>query len=501
MSAALLIRVRFTSDTYRGADQGQTEPIPSPARLHAAFVAAAAAGPAASANGRVTRAEDHDAEAISWLEQHEPLGMLIPDVRLARCPVARHRVRVAVDVHERRDLHRNETDFEPLSALAGPVVYAWPQAPSPICVSLQTLAREITHVGRADSTVVITVSTGEFDPAAPGAVALAKGRGSGLELRIPEAGRLSALVNAHNRATSPGRQRHGPGQRSKQAQDQPVDSAGDAATVLRRFVRRNATGPWPYAQAWTVPVTPELPGWSVKPANRVRTAVSVHRALVAAIGNDVPNFVTGRDGAGPLTGLGHLAIQFVERDCSGPELVLGVPDGVADADLAALLKAFAASPALRIGKQVIRLGAPTVTSAVSFWSRPAKTFATSVPLVLDAPGTPRHGAWTLDDSVLCSVGYALRGALEARGVDWGVGWSFRRELVAQLKMLGVDARAFRVPRAAARFAHRGREGDLLVACHATVKLGELDETGRGLLALGRSRHLGGGLLMPLAGER
>jgi CRISPR-associated protein Csb2 len=498
VSAALLISVRFTADAYRGGDLGQPEELPSPARLHAAFVAAAAGGPDARVEGPVLVAADTDRDAVAWLERIEPLGILAPATRLAGYSARRHRVRAAVDPKERHDLHRDETAFEPFSALAAPILYAWPQATEAIRSRLAALAREITHVGRADSTVVVRVSDGEFDAGDARALVLVAGRGPGRELRVPGPGRLDALLDAHKRALEPGAQRHGPGKKDRQASDQPVESVGEEATRLRRFAPRRAAGPWPYAEAWTVPVTPGLPAWSTRPGQRVRTAVLVHRALVAAIGSDVPAFVTGRDGDRPLGGAGHMAIQFAARKAGeSPGLVLGLAPGLPDADLAALQDALARRPSVRLGRRIVRLDAPNTEDALSFWPAAADTFATDVPLVLDAPGTPRHGPWTLDTAVLCSLGYALRGVLEAQGFTWGTGWAFRHELVAELRRRGADARAFRVPYDAARFAHTSREGDLLVAVHASVKLGDLEAGGHGLLALGRARHLGGGLLRPL----
>ncbi|MGH2916409.1 MAG: type I-G CRISPR-associated protein Csb2 [Solirubrobacteraceae bacterium] len=498
MPAALLISVRFTADAYRGGDLGRPEDLPSPARLHAAFVAAAAGGPEAGVEGAVLVAADRDRDAVAWLESTEPLGVVAPPTRLTTYAARRHRVRAAVDPKERHEHHREETAFEPLSALAAPMIYAWPPAEQEVRDRLAALAQEITHVGCADSTVVVRVSDGEFDPGDSGALVIAAGRGPGRELRVPEPGRLAALVRAHQRALAPGPHRHGAGTKGKQAPDQPVATANEDATRLRRFAPQRPEGPWPYAETWTVPVTPSLPRWSTRPEQRVPTAVLVHRALVAAIGDDVPSFVTGREGDGPLVGAGHLAVQFAAREeGASPALVLGVPAGVPEADLAALLSALGRGPAVRVGGQVLRLGPPDVEPALSFWPAAAYTFATEVPVVLDAPGTPRHGPWTLDSAALCSLGYALRGVLEAQGFGWGVGWSFRQELVAELRRRGAAARAMRVPRDAARFAHRGREGDLLVAVHAAVKLGDLTSGGRGLLALGRARHLGGGLIRPL----
>jgi CRISPR-associated protein Csb2 len=497
VSAALLISVRFTADAYRGGDLGQPEELPSPARLHAAFVAAAAGGPDGRVEGAVLVAMGRDRDAVSWLETTEPLGMLAPPARLSGYTARRHRVRAAVDA-ERHDLHRDETAFEPFSALAAPIVYAWPPAREEVRDRLAALAREITHVGCADSTVVVGVSDGDFDPGDARALVVVAGRGAGSALRIPTPGRFDTLAAAHKRALTPGAQRHGPGKKDKQASDQLVESAGEEATRLRRFAPPRPDGPWPYVETWTVPVTPGLPEWSTRPGQRVRTAVLVHRALVAAIGSDVPECVTGRDGDRPLRGAGHLAVQFASRAPGDPPaLVLGIPPMLPDADLATLLDALARRPALRIGGRLVRLGTPQTEHALSFWPSAADTLATEVPLVLDAPGSPRHGPWTLDTAALCSLGYAFRGVLEAEGFAWGTGWAFRHELVGELRRRGVNARAFRVPHDAARFAHTSRAGDLLVAVHATVKLGDLATGGRGLLALGRARHLGGGLLRPL----
>lgn len=162
--------------------------------------------------------------------------------------------------------------------------------------------------------------------------------------------------------------------------------------------------------------------------------------------------------------------------------------------------ALASGPRVRVGRENVALGLPQIAPAAAFWPVPSRRFATAVPLVLDAPGTPRHVPWSLEDSVICSLAYALRGQLEASGIEWETGWAFRRELVARLRERGVRASAVRVTSSSAsRFMHRSREGDLIVAVHALVELGELAGDGRGFLALGRARHLGGGLLIPLRG--
>jgi len=95
----------------------------------------------------------------------------------------------------------------------------------------------------------------------------------------------------------------------------------------------------------------------------------------------------------------------------------------------------------------------------------------------------------------------MRGVLEREGFEWARGWAFRKQLVDLLRNEhGVDARARRVRGPAGAYLHRAPEGALVVAVNAVVSLGRLDPSGSGLLALGRARHLGGGLLRPTGSQ-
>lgn len=490
MPDALLIRVTFPRAAYSGGELGTPEELPSPARVHAAFTSAAAGGPWARVDGQVLVAHASHEQALHWLEEHEPLGVVAPLARLTEYRARRHRLRAA------RDPYKRETDFEPFSALDGPIVYVWPVPGSAVFEALRNLAPEITHVGTADSIAIVDVVLGELDVDAPGFLAIVSGRGPGRGLRVPAAGRFAALVAAHRDVMRPGS--HTAGSSGRQAADMPVEGIGERATRLARFAPPRRDAPWPFSEVWRVPIAGALPRWVWRTDGRVGAAVAVHRAIVAAVGSDVPAFVTGRDGDRPLLGAGHLAIHFMQIGPRAiPALVFALPTGVPEADRSALLDVLARRPTVRIGGRTLRLGTPELGLALPFWSTPSDVMTTEVPMVLDAPGTPRRGRWTLDDAVLCSVGYALRGVLEAGGMVWGAGWDFRQALVAVLQERGVQARARRVNGSASRFSHRAREGDLLVAVHATVALGELAGGGGGLLALGRARHLGGGLLRPV----
>jgi CRISPR-associated protein Csb2 len=488
----LCIRVAFPQGAYSGSDIGAAEELPSPSRLHEALVAAAAGGIWAKVDDRVLVARDDHRAALEWLERHEPIGVIAPQREVSVARARRYRWRASPEV-------LFDTDFEPRSALDGPVVYVWPAAPDDVVSALKTIAREVTHVGRADSVAIVSVDQGPPDRHRGTPYENVPGRGPGHVMRVPVAGRTDALVRAHRHNSTGGE--HRVGSLGRQATDQRSD-VNDVATQLRRFAPP-AQGDWPYEEVWVAPISTEddAPRRLLAPALRVAAAVAIHRRIVRIIGQDVPPFVTGRDGDGPLRGAGHLAIHLAQDDRSSDVVaLLALPPGVPEADRDMLLGALQRPlrVGLRRGGELLRLtiAPPRVRPALPFWAQRDATPHTAVPLVLDVPGRPRQAPWSIADAVVCSIGYAMRGVLERAGHEWGTGWGFRRELVALLREhYGVEAAARRVPVNASRYVHRAPSGDLLVAVHAVVDLGRLAPEPGGFLALGRSRHLGGGLLV------
>lgn len=489
----LQVSVTFPQGSYSGAEHGSPEELPSPARLHEAFVAAAAGGPWAQVDGRVLSARDDHRVALQWLEEHEPQGILTPNVRLTVARVRRYRWRAS-------PVMLADTDFEPRAALDGPVIYVWPQAPDSVIDSLRTLAAEVTHLGRADSVVIIEVSSRVgVDHAMHRCM---NGRGPGRAMRVSQKGRTDALVRAHAEASRLGS--HTLGSTGKQASDELVTGANEVATTLCRFAPEHVD--WPFAEVWRLPIVISK-GVDVRdllaPAARVATAVGIHRAIVRAIDTDVPPFVTGRDGDGPLRGAGHLAIQLTNHERTyGPAVLLGIPAEVPDADREQLLVALRRPLRARsLGRKPIwfTVQQPQIEPAVPFWPGSMSVMRTATPLVLDAPGRPRQQPWTLEDAVLCSIGYAMRGVLQGNGIKWAGGWAFRTELVERLRSeYQVQLIAHRASVSASRYVHRMPARELAVAVDVAVNLGRLAPVAGGFLALGRARHLGGGLLIPAA---
>lgn len=496
----LRITVTFPLGYYAGAEQGAAEDLPAPARLHEAFVAAASGGPWSRRDDRVLVPLDEHRVALEWLEGHEPIGLIPP-----RTDLKVHRIR-----HYRRRMNPDRSDpteVETRAAVSGPVTYLWPEPEPSVLHALQAIAPEVAYVGRSDSVAIVRVFARPLSEAERSRMhECTRSRGPGRILRVPLRGRTRALLDAHRNASVP--RGYPKGQPRGQVPDLLVTGANEMATTVRRFAMPRVRLSWPFEEAWVLPVRESsgLREHLLHPANRVPAALGVHRAIVRAIGTDVPPLVTGRDLHGPLRGPGHLAIHIVEDPQSGdPRVVLGIPSGVTDADRellrGVLARPLRAATALERGRvRWFTLLRPQVRSALPYWSTRSPIMRTAVPLVLDAWGSPRRGRWSLEDAVVCSIGYALRGPLEEQRFEWGTGWGFRVRLVETLRReFGVRAVVRRVHGPASRYVYRANPGDLVVAVHAAVNLGELAPAPGGLLALGRARHLGGGLLVPFEG--
>ena len=118
----------------------------------------------------------------------------------------------------------------------------------------------------------------------------------------------------------------------------------------------------------------------------------------------------------------------------------------------------------------------------------------SIPETRPQRGDKRRPAWTLDDAALLSLGFVWRDELGATGN----GSSKYHDLVARVKERGAKVLSARlVPTGdAAKYVHKLPEGVVAQPYRATIDLGSLTSP-RTLIAVGQTRHLGGGLLVPI----
>ncbi|MGI8594046.1 MAG: type I-G CRISPR-associated protein Csb2 [Solirubrobacteraceae bacterium] len=250
---------------------------------------------------------------------------------------------------------------------------------------------------------------------------------------------------------------------------------------------------------------------SVRRELHVRWAVGFHRALVAVIGLGASPMVTGRYADGVERPPNHLAIQLLApglpsdhlRERTTTAAALLIPDGAAPEDLETLDQALADLRRSSIrgpGGRQLRVVGRRLVSADDFWSPGVvgdpQRWRTDTMAVPDLR-PPRGRPWTFGDAALLAVGLTWRDHLggPGRGQAWLDGL---RAAAADAGARVLTAR--RVLRSDLQHqAHRVHRHAVLSAYRAELELGTLAGS-RSLVAIGQTRHLGGGLLVPAEGQ-
>jgi CRISPR-associated protein Csb2 len=516
------ITAEFTLGFYQGRDAaGAPERWPTPARLHAALVAAAAG---LGDDGRIP---ERFLGALRWFEGRPPARVVLPAAHIPSQEVRAYRELGLVSKSSKsKTIQAGRKASAPasrISALAGPVVYWWEDEPDAALVEmLGDLCAEVPYLGERPSVVELTAG------AMPMPV-------NGLErtasrflpperstrLTCPESGRTDALIRAHDerypdRGPSVARDRW-------KADEQEVlaPSAGHLREVS--YLRAAPTltdAPW--REAYLVEGWLDAPGggrspWRPASDELVAWSVALHRALVRAAGFGAPAMLTGRHlpESGPVPA-NHAAIQIVDPvwpiaggplDTSAFLLLLPAGDGAAET-LQALQRVRSVYRG-RAGKVV--LGEVRRVAADRFWAPPAPGFErwwmptpTAIcetrPVRADRGSGPR---WSLDDALLLAIGHVWRDLLPSSSGESVVsGRGSRagryRRLAARVRATGVriaqgERSKLRFPE---RYVHRISKGLIVTGVTGLIRLGTLS-TDTQVNAIGQARHLGGGLLVPV----
>jgi CRISPR-associated protein Csb2 len=239
---------------------------------------------------------------------------------------------------------------------------------------------------------------------------------------------------------------------------------------------------------------------------RVVWSVAVHRALISRIGDGAPTLVTGRYEPGVARPANRIAIQYVPSSIPGAPsfgtagaFALLIPADADPADLATLDRAVRGLGEVRLGaRRSIRFGHDLrVLEGDAFWAPVpdghVRVWITGTAAIPDSRPV-RGRSWTIGDAALLSVGLVLRDRFTrpAKRADWyeslvaGVAGAGAIVLEAH-KLNGADSR---------RYVHHVTPETAVQPYRAALRLGSLAGE-RTVLAIGQSRHLGGGLLTPL----
>lgn len=511
----LLIEARYPLGSYLGSDLGgDPEPYPSPARLHAAFLNAAGRGTTAEVTDAMTTPSPRAVVAVSWLEVHPPTAIEPPHHALAA---------TSVTVYRREGL-RDEGVYKQAraayvrrSAIGSPVRWFWPDdVPAEVVDSLVELAEDIGYLGGADSPVVVEVRAEapaslskmlfrdqDADPFAPA---------SGLDVICADAGRTRLLQQLHAAAvTTP------PKNDAAAANEASVlpPRAGSNLRVegYRAPQPEPSTSPWPWAELLVVGRADGRPV-ELSPDRRVAACVQLHRALIALIDRDgaVPPMVTGSYLPGVPRPANRLALQYItsahpfgfEWDGAGAAFLVLGPKGCLPADWGAVSTALArlvASGWLRGTAGAMRVLERRSVSADLLWPaiRPHhRRFWVPDPLAIADTRPPRSlpggRSWRINETAGLAVGLVWRDHFGFSGRGEQRYWALADQAVAEgvrvhrpRRVTGTDLR---------RYVHRMNDGARIDAYTAMLELPDFASS-RAPVAIGQSRHLGGGMLVPV----
>jgi CRISPR-associated protein Csb2 len=482
--------------TYRGAGaDGRPEPMPSVARLHSALLCAAGFGPRAAEHDPGTLdVQDSDAVALRWIEENPPDSVHIPALA----------VNTGHAVAHRNDGTLHNTAIKKLAkapdtatAVDGRFAWIWSDPPpQPVRSVLESLCPDVAYLGTTESPVrlsAVTVDDVSTTHRLDSAAGLFTAGATGVERPAP--GRLEELSDAYRASAGqpPSAARDKPGTDEKSLSPVPGRRAVETAWYTP-VTTPPGNVPWP--QVLVIPAERTIP-----PQHRVGWAVAAHRELIKLIGLGAPSLVTGAYAEGARRPANRLALHFLGAEWEEPCLAMLIPADADAADLDVLGRAAAKLTSVR-GPQgtVLRLlpGKQRVRDGSQFWPEPRpghlRLWQTIPAAVPDTRGT-RDDTWNFAHAALLSVGFVWKDLLPAK--VRGRGPEYYRGLARAASEGGaavVHVAAIRTVRVD-RYVHKVNEHAVVRPYQAYLSLGDLAGPGT-IAAIGQSRHLGGGLLVP-----
>jgi CRISPR-associated protein Csb2 len=498
----LEVRADFCLGFFQGrSEAGTLEEVPTPERLHSALLAGACSLERLEGKHPDEGLDSLDAELFGWLEDHAPDAVQLPDTiaNESRASAFRNKGEIFKGVVA----GNKECVASARSFLNGPVEWYWNEVPGDQLVErLGMVAQEVPYLGESASPVQLEVSVVECVPdramkrCAPSFDARAfsaADRG-----RTDELSRFFALRQTKVK-------------RDKTRTNEEENSLQFNALCVRDVY---------YAHPESEPAEPDVPwpkGFLVRLEDRsahseefVAWSVMLHRALASKFGDALPRIMQR---AGMASMANGLAIQVITSElpcrCTADgdghdHLLVMLPRGTTESEEFQIANALSRITTLfsnRLDKARVTFTGELVDLA-EFWNPAAqgtrRLFSTEPLFIADSrppsKAKPDGTPWTVDDDARVALGHVWRDrfSVQASG-DQG-----RVELSQTVAQAGVSVGGGRVvPTAAIRdYVHHTNRGTMLVGEKALIDMGSLGHPNC-ICAIGQTRHLGGGLLVPL----
>ena len=508
------LTARFPLGVYRGhLPDGTPERLPSFRRAFDALVAAAALGTEGldSSGGRRTFSAE-SRRCLEWLAENPPTGVRIPRTASPRGGSAIAWRKEGVFRKEGKSVNYKvgSRDMHSGTAVAGDLAWCWDDMPEEVRLQLDLLAADVPYLGESESAVILSL-TADASPTHRLALHATALRPVGVPVEVPAPGRLDALEANYGRAHPAKRPTAARDRHNLNAMPEPAVAPDHAATELRFYEAEHA--PTSSATPWSSVVLVPLRCVGRPPADNelVSVAALAHRALVQRISaatftGEVPSSVTGIYAEGASRPANHVAIHWIPSttpalaDVSATDhLAILIPSDEAEEALEAITAGLSGLRWIRSKQHEFEVDSTGVRLI------PADSFWAPVPA-----GSQRW--WRPSPVAIPERSIRVPGGSESdhaeTAMHWSLGNVFRNDPVigvadpaarrAELERRGVRVAAAApvLTRRPLDYVHRTKRRSLVRPYSALVDLGGLVPPTT-LLAVGQSRHLGGGLLVPV----
>ncbi|SES10337.1 type I-G CRISPR-associated protein Csb2 [Corynebacterium cystitidis] len=498
----LELRVRFPLWIYQAhRDDKSPSWMPDPARLHSAFLNAAAQGSLAEPDGATAlKPSEESLTALRWLEANAPDGIEEPQKRWCAPNSGRFAYRKVTSGTNSEIQQRPVSDGV---AVNGSYGYLWNDVPEAVASTLTALSEDIGYLGEASSVAI--VEPGPVNPTLVKDSSASAFDSGGSFVRIPQRGRTDYLIARHK----------------SYYPEKPPTVAKDRWTASEKPRDREPAEEFLSKVMYRVPAVqpPDTP-WShvllfqidrqnVPVKHRVELCVTMHKALISAIGFGASPMVTGKyERQVKQRPANRLAIQYFDSSyvqrhgVHGAALGLMIPRDADDQQLAQIAQALSAISVLwsrNLGRVRVTFDGVSV-AADKFWAAPAdghvRLWSADTAIIPETRPVSKKALnrpWTLEDAGLLSLGFVWRDEFEIVGKGEHM-YAHLRNQVA-----GSQARVYKASTlgdAAASYVHRTHTNVPVQPWNGLLSLGNLANA-QTLVAIGQSRHLGGGLLVPV----
>lgn len=500
----LSISATFPLGYYQGKDTaGMPEELPTPLRLFLALSAGAYALERLEGQNTTGELSQEDSDIFAWLERHPPAAIEIPGHLLSTSDAISYRNKGCID----KAADRSKATTTPFcrSFVNGPIVWFWDGFPMNGLRRLEDIAAQVPYLGEAECPVIL-----EVRKAQTGTEAWTRTQPSfdALAFSVPDRGRGAELQQAyqlHNKKAMDKPPTH-----STQEEENPLQITSTCvSTAYYQCAAKMADVP---KAPWTVGYVLRTEGAHLGEETYTSWATCLHRAMARYLGDELPRVMQRATGTrAPANGL---AIQIIpaylpvraeyQDEDAGDSLMVMLPTGTSAEDERLILGALTRISHLychEFGELKVTFTGEQVNLR-RFWTPVDKGYRRlfqTMPLFVpnSRPPTSRslgNHQWTLADDARVAVGYVWRDAFGSilKG-DAG-----RKELSRSVLDSGVGVYGCRVvpKQNIRRYIHRTNRGSFLIGASATLDISCLgcDEA---LIAIGQTRHFGGGLLLPL----